>query len=102
MDFSFLSALPNTNDVPDNHPNLPYPMFEIITGKIGSGKTHLAFSQVLKPDFIDCQQFYLVSPELSKKENIFLKMGFENKFTKEVLYGTVLKYGKFRKEQFEG
>ena len=31
----------------------------------------------------------------------FLKMGFENKFTKEVLYGTVLKYGKFRKEQFE-
>ena len=27
-------------------------------------------------------------------------MGFENRFTKEVLYGTVLKYGKFRKEQF--
>ena len=42
-----------------------------------------------------------MSPELSKKENMFLKMGFENKFTKEVLYGTVLKYGKFRKEQFE-
>ena len=76
-------------------------MFEIITGKIGSGKTHLAFSQVLKPDFLDYQQFYLVSLELSKKENMFLKMGFENKFTKEVLYGTVLKYSKFRKEQFE-
>ena len=26
-------------------------------------------------------------------------MGFKNRFTKEVLYGTVLKYGKFRKEQ---
>ena len=67
MDFSFLNDLPNANDVPDNHPNLPYLMFEIITGKIGSGKTHLAFSQVLKPGFIDYQQFYLVSPELSKK-----------------------------------
>ena len=67
MDFSFLNTLPNANDVPDNHPNLPYPMFEIITGKNGSGKTHLAFSQVLKPGFIDYQQFYLVSPELSKK-----------------------------------
>ena len=55
MDFSFLNALPNANDVPDNHPNLPYPMFEIITGKIGSGKMHLAFSQVLKPGFIDYQ-----------------------------------------------
>ena len=101
MDFSFLNDLPNANDVPDSHPNLPYPMFEIITGKIGSGKTHLTSSQVLKPGFIDYQQFYLLSPELSKKENMFLKMGFENKFTKEVLYGTVLKYGKFRKEQFE-
>ena len=50
-------------------------MFEIITGKIGSGKMHLAFSQVLKPGFIDYQQFYLVSPELSKKENIFSQDG---------------------------
>ena len=101
MDFSFLDTLPNASDIPDNHPNLPYPMFEIIVGKIGSGKTHLAFSQLLKPGFIDYKEFYFISPELSKKENLFLKMGFENKFTKEVLYGTVLKYGKFRKDQFE-
>ena len=47
-------------------------MFEIIVGKIGSGKTHLAFSQLLKPGFIDYQEFYFRSPELSKKENIFL------------------------------
>ena len=101
MDFSYLDALENADDKPKNHSNLPYPMFEIIVGKIGSGKTHLAFSQLLKPDFIDYKEFYFISPELTKKENMFLKMGFEKQFTKEVLFATVLKYGKFKTEQFE-
>ena len=64
-------------------------MFEIIVGKIGSGKTYLAFQQILKPDFIDYKELYFISPELSKKENIFLKMGFENKFKKDILFETV-------------
>ena len=101
MDFSFLNDLPNASDKPENHPNLPYPMFELIVGKIGSGKTHLAFSQMLKPDFIDYQELYFISPELSKKENVFLKMGLESRFTKDILYEIVLKYGKFRKDQFD-
>ena len=101
MDFSFLNQLPYESDKPVNHPNLPYPMFEIIVGKIGSGKTHLAFSQLLKPDFIDYQELYFISPELTKKENIFLKMGFEGGFSKEILNGIVLQYGKFKKDQFE-
>ena len=53
-------------------------MFGIIVGKIGSGKAHLAFSHLLKFGFIDYQEFYFISPELSKKKNTFLKMEFEN------------------------
>ena len=42
MDFSYLDDLPTFNDRPDNHRNIPYPNLQIISGKSGSGKTHMS------------------------------------------------------------
>ena len=47
MDFSKFDLLPDINDIPDNHPNLPYPLFQIVAGKQGSGKTFNVIKQLL-------------------------------------------------------
>ena len=51
MDFSYLDDLPTFNDKPDNHKNIPYPNLQIISGKSGSGKTHMLLLELLTPNF---------------------------------------------------
>ena len=51
MDFSYLDNLPTFNDKPDNHKNIPYPNLQIISGRTGSGKTHMLLLELLTPNF---------------------------------------------------
>ena len=83
MDFSYLDDLPTFNDKPDNHKNIPYPNLQIISGKSGSGKTHMLLLELLTPKFLDYEELYVLSPNIHQKEYQFLKKGFEKHFDKK-------------------
>ena len=64
---SILSNLPTYDDVPKNHKNLPYPMLQTVSGKSGSGKTHLVLKELLTPGFLDYKEIYILSPNINAK-----------------------------------
>ena len=101
MDFSYLDDLPTFNDKPDNHKNIPYPNLQIISGKSGSGKTHMLLLELLTPKFLDYEELYVLSPNIHQKEYQFLKKGFEKHFDKKVLLEFFPRLNKFREEQFD-
>ena len=78
MDFSYLDNLPTFDDRPDNHRNIPYPNLQIISGKSGSGKTHMLLLELLTPNFLDYEELYVLSPDIHQKEYQFLKKDLEN------------------------
>ncbi len=82
---SILSNLPTYDDAPKNHKNLPYPMLQIVSGKSGSGKTHLVLKELLTPGFLDYKELYVLSPNINTKEYQFLKHGFKHNLNKEIL-----------------
>ena len=101
MDFSYLDDLPTFNDKPDNHKNIPYPNLQIISGKSGSGKTHILLLELLTPDFLDYEELYVLSPNIHQKEYQFLKIGFENYIDKLVLLNFFPRLNKFRINQLD-
>ena len=54
-----MDDLPTFDDRPKNHKNIPYPNLQIISGKSGSGKTHIVLLELLTPDFLDHEEFYV-------------------------------------------
>ena len=101
MDFSCLDNLPTFNDRPNNHKNIPYPNLQIISGKSGSGKTHILIQELLTPDFLDYEELYVLSPNIHQKEYQFLKLGFEMNIDKSVLLEFFPRLNKFRINQLE-
>ena len=101
MDFSYLDDLPTFNDKPDNHKNIPYPNLQIISGRTGSGKTHMLLLELLTPNFLDYEELYVLSPNIHQKEYQFLKIGFENHFDKLVLLNFFPRLNKFRINQLD-
>ena len=101
FDFSFLDKLQTHNDKPDNHQNMPYPHLQIISGKSGSGKTHLLLKQLLTPEFLDYEELYILSPNIQQKEYQFINLGFENKLSKQILLDLFPRLEKFRLDQLE-
>ena len=101
MDFSCLDNLPTFNNRPDNHKNIPYPNLQIISGKLGSGKTHILIQELLTPDFLDYEELYILSPNIHQKEYQFLKLGFEMNIDKSVLLEFFPRLNKFRINQLE-
>ena len=85
MDFSCLDDLPTFDDRPRNHKNIPYPNLQIISGKLGSGKTHILLLELLSLDFLDYEELYVLSPNIHQKEYQFLKIGFDKHIDKSVL-----------------
>ena len=96
---SILSNLPTYDDAPKNHRNLPYPMLQIVSGKSGSGKTHLVLKELLTPGFLDYKEIYVLSPNINTKEYQFLKHGFDHNINKEILLEIFPNLNKFRLNQ---
>ena len=99
IDFSCLDNLETYDDKPNNHQNIPYPHLQIISGKSGSGKTHLLLNQLLTPNFLDYEELYVLSPNIQQKEYQFLKLGFERNIDKSVLLEFFPRLNKFRTDQ---
>ena len=89
---SILSNLPTYDDAPKNNKNLPYPMLQIVSGKSGSGKTHLVLKELLTPGFLDYKEIYVLSPNINTKEYQFLKHGFKHNINKEILLENIPKF----------
>ena len=81
--------------------NIPYPHLQIISGKSGSGKTHLLLKQLLTPDFLDYEELYILSPNIQQTEYQFINLGFENKLSKQILLDLFPRLEKFRLDQLE-
>ena len=96
---SILSNLPTYDDASKNHKNLPYPMFQIVSGKSGGGKTHLVLKELLTPGFLGYKEIYVLSPNINTKEYQFLKHGLEHNINKEILLEIFPNLNKFRLNQ---
>ena len=77
----------------------PYPMLQIVSGKSGSGKTHLVLKELLTPGFLGYKEIYVLSPNINTKEYQFLKHGFEHNINKEILLKFFPNLNKFRLSQ---
>ena len=96
---SILSKLPTYDEASKNNKNLSYPLLQIVSGKSGSGKTHLVLKELLTPGFLDYKEIYVLSPNINTKEYQFLKHGFEHNINKEILLEIFPNLNKFRLNQ---
>ena len=101
MDFSCLDDLPTYNDRLNNHENIPYPNLQIISGKTGSGKTHILLLELLTPDFPDYEELYVLSLIIHQKKYQFLKIDFEKHIDKLVLLNFFPRLNRFRINQLD-
>ena len=101
MDFSCLNDIPTFYDRPKNHKNIPYPNLQIISGKSGSGKTHILLLKSLTPDILDYEELYVLSPNIHQKEYQFLKIGFDKHIDKSVLLNFFPRLNRFRINQLD-
>ena len=74
-------------------------MLQIISGKSGSGKTHLVLRELSTPGFLDYKELYVLSPNNNTKEYQFFKHGFEHNLNKEILLEVFPVLNKFRLNQ---
>ena len=100
ININSFNDLPDIDNKPKNHPNLPREMFQVVSGVKGAGKTFLVMTEILAPNFIDYQEIYFLTPNLNKIENVYLRKGFERDLSKETMFNFRAGEKKFRPNQF--
>jgi len=61
-------------------------MMMIISGKTGSGKTHRMFSFILNDTFLECDELYIISPNIDTREYKFLKYAFQYHINRSLIF----------------
>jgi energy-coupling factor transporter ATP-binding protein EcfA2 len=79
----------------NHHPNVPSNLRALLIGSSGSGKSTLLLQMVIEPDFLDFNSLIIMTPTKDQPIFQFIKHGFENNLSKEVLSGILLSQANF-------
>src|SRR5277367_2886094 len=80
----------------NHHENIPENLRALLIGSSGSGKSTLLLQVIITPDFLDFNSLTIVTPTKDQPIFQFIKHGFENKLSKEVLSGILLSQTSFQ------